>query len=272
FGDLTAIRFEGSRRGQVEARLVEKLDPAQFGLVFRDAKREGLRASTQSVDFSQLFLGLSFFVILASLLLTGLLFVFHLETRSQESGILLALGFGPKAVRRMALAEGALLGCAGSVLGGLAGIGVNLMILQALRTVWRGVVGTTTLQMHLRPLTILMGICIGALLAIGVIWLVIRKQTEKPINDLLRGIPQTASILHRMPWISAVVVSLCLAAVVVLLVLYPAGENREVLAIYFVAGTAVLAGGVALADLLIHLSGRILNSQELSLYQIGIRN
>jgi len=272
FGNLTAIRFEGRQVERIQRKLTETLNPAQFGLIFRNARQDGLRASAQSVDFSQLFLGLSFFVILASLLLTGLLFVFHVEKRAQETGVLLALGFSPGAVRRMALTEGALLACAGSALGGLAGIGVNQMILQALKTVWQGAVGTTTLQVYLRHVTILTGVCIGALLAIGVIWLVVRKQTQKPITELQRGIPYLPSMSHGAPWINVLAVLLCLAAVIVLLALYPVGEDRDALAVYFAAGVMVFAGGIALVNLLIHFSRRIFSSQRLGLFQIGIHN
>lgn len=271
FGNLTAIRFEGNQEGNIQQQLTEKLNPAQFGLIFRNVKQDGLRASAQSVDFSQLFLGLSFFVILSSLLLTGLLFVFHVEKRSQEMGLLLALGFSPGAVRRMVLMEGAVLACSGSVLGGVAGIGINQMILQALKTVWRGAVGTTILQMHLSPLTILMGIGIGVLLAIGVVWLVVRKQTRGPITDLQRGIPQIASMPGRLPGISMVVALLCLAAAVVLLI-YPVEEGRGVLAIYFAAGTMVFAGGMALVNLLSYFSRKIFRVQKLSLLRISIHN
>ena len=271
FGNLTAIRFDGNQKGNIRQQLTEKLDPAQFGLIFRNVKQDGLRASAQSVDFSQLFLGLSFFVILASLLLTGLLFVFHVETRSQETGLLLAVGFSPGAARRMVLVEGAVLACSGSVLGGVAGIGINQLILQALKTVWRGAVGTTILQMHLNFLTILMGTAMGALLAIGVLWLVVRKQTREPITDLQRGIPRIASMPNRQPRISATVALSCMAAVAVLLT-YPVGEDRGVLAIYFAAGTMVFVGGMALVSLLIYFSRAFFPAPTLSLYRISIHS
>ena len=271
FGNLTAIRFEGNQRGEIQPQLTAKLNPAQFGLIFTDVKQDGLRASAQSVDFSQLFLGLSFFVILASLLLTGLLFVFHVEKRSRETGLLLALGFSPGAVRRMALVEGAVLACWGSALGGVAGIGINQMILQALKTVWRGAVGAAVLQMHLSLQTILMGIGIGALLAIGVIWLVVRKQTRGPITDQQRGTAQIASMPYPVPRISMVVALLCLIAAAALLI-YPVEEDRGVMAIYFAAGTMVFAGGLALVNLLIYFSRKIFRVERLSLLRIGLHS
>ena len=271
FGNLTAIRFAGNQRENIQQELTEKLNPAQFGLIFRNVGQDGLRASSQSVDFSQLFLGLSFFVILASLLLTGLLFVFHVEKRSREMGLLLALGFSPGAVKRMVLAEGSVLACLGSILGGVGGIGINQMILQALRTVWRGAVGTTALQMHLTPPTILMGMAIGILLAIGVIWLVIRRQTRDPITDQQRGLAQIASRPHSVPKFSMIVALLCLIAAAALVV-YPMEEDRGAMAVYFGAGTAIFIGGLALVSLLIHFSRRIFRVERLSLFQIGLHS
>ena len=272
FGNLTAMRFEENTGNGNREVLTEALKPARFGLVFRNVKQDGLRASADSVDFSQLFLGLSFFVILASLLLTGLLFVFHVEGRSREAGLLLALGFTPSTVGHMRLVEGAVLACAGSVLGGLVGVGINQAILQALMTVWRGAVGATVLKLHLDPLTLLTGMGIGALLAIGVVWLVIRRQTQQPITDLQRGIARVTSTPQGVPRISLVVALLCLAGVVALLMHYPVGEDRGVLAIYFLAGALVFAGGLALVNLLIHSSRRIFHFQELSLSRIGIHS
>jgi len=145
------------------------------------------------------------------------------------------------------------------------------MILQALRTVWRGAVGTTALQMHLTPPTILMGMAIGILLAIGVIWLVIRRQTRDPITDQQRGLAQIASRPHSVPKFSMIVALLCLIAAAALLV-YPMEEDRGAMAVYFGAGTAIFIGGLALVSLLIHFSRRIFRVERLSLFQIGLHS
>ena len=73
---MTAIRFPGDDVKQIEKELTRAIDPASLGFFFRDIKKEGLQASSYAVDFDQLFLGLSFFIIVAALLLTGLLYVF----------------------------------------------------------------------------------------------------------------------------------------------------------------------------------------------------
>ena len=54
-----------------------------------------------------MFLGFSFFLIAAALILLALLFQFGLEKRATEIGILLAVGWPPRLVRRLFLWEGA---------------------------------------------------------------------------------------------------------------------------------------------------------------------
>ena len=56
-----------------------------------------------------LFLGFSFFLITAALLLMALIFQFNVESRASETGVLLALGFEPASVRRILWSEGLLM-------------------------------------------------------------------------------------------------------------------------------------------------------------------
>ena len=86
--------------------LLTKLDPAQVGLTFEPVRDQALAAARESMDFGQLFIGFSFFLIAAALLLMAMLFVFNLEQRSEETGLLLALGFRPAQVKRLFMLEG----------------------------------------------------------------------------------------------------------------------------------------------------------------------
>ena len=118
--------------------------PEALGLQFEPVREQALKAAEQSQDFGQLFLGFSIFLVVAALLLMALLFQFGIEQRTSEIGILLALGFGPKQVRRLFLLEGGGLAvlCAFGVVGG---IGYVKAMLWGLRTVWRDAVGPSFL-------------------------------------------------------------------------------------------------------------------------------
>jgi putative ABC transport system permease protein len=73
FGNLTAIRYATSlSAAELESVLLAKLDPAQLGLVFQPVREQALAAAQESMDFGQLFIGFSFFLIAAALLLMAI--------------------------------------------------------------------------------------------------------------------------------------------------------------------------------------------------------
>ncbi|MCJ7580126.1 MAG: ABC transporter permease, partial [Candidatus Aminicenantes bacterium] len=267
-----AVRFPGLGEDIVENKLKEAIDPASLGFNFRGVKEEGLRASSQSVSFSQLFLGLSFFIVLAALLLTGLLFVFNTEKRSQENGLYLALGFSKKLLRKLVLFEGAVLIMVGSFLGSLVGVIYNQAVLWALKTVWQAAVGTSALRIHLNVLSIFMGILIGSVVAFMAIWIVMRKQIGHSVTALQRGQTKRGSLGKKKTNISLFFGILCVIAVIFLLLFTNIGTGDQAFAVFFVAGFLFLTGGMLLTNALLFKIGRTFRPNRLSLFSIGIRN
>jgi putative ABC transport system permease protein len=231
-----------------------------------------LRASSQSVNFSQLFLGLSFFIIVAALMLTSLLFVFNTENRSEENGLLLALGFSKKAVKRLVLEEGAVLVVIGSLLGGVAGVLYNGIILAALKTVWRGAVGTSALHIQFQIPTVLMGVSIGVVVAFFTIWLAIRRQIKQPVAGLQRGLVQIESIGKKKPRLSLIIGFGCWMALVPILFVADFGRGNQAFVFFFLAGSLFLVGGISFANVVLNHMGRNTDSVRLSSLSIGIRN
>lgn len=272
FGDVTAIRFPGLKRDEVADFLRSELDPAGFGFVFREVRKEGIRASSQSVNFSQLFLGLSFFIVVASLLLTSLLFVFNTENRSEENGLLLALGFTRKAVKWMVLREGAVLVVLGSFLGGIAGILYNGIIMNALKTVWHGVVGTSALHIHVRFSSLLIGVFMGMAVAFFTIWLVARRQIKQPAAGLQRGLSKIDKIQKKKPRTSLIIGIFCLIGVVIILFVADFGRGDRAFAFFFTAGSLFLVAGMAFAGVVLYQLGKKTGKARLSHFGIGLRN
>lgn len=272
FGNTTAIRFEEAGVEEVEHKLREAIDPAQLGFLVQEVRQSGLRASVQGVDFAQLFLGLSFFVILAALLLTGLLFLFNVETRSQESGLFLALGFSKGRVKKWILYEGAVLVAAGSVVGGAMGVLYNQFLLMALKTVWRGAVGTSALRIYVRPMTVFMGIVLGTLVATFTIWLVASRLVRKPVFALQRGLTQTEFSGRKGSRRSLIVGLLLLGSVFAVLAFTDFDRGREAYAFFFTAGFLLLASGLALIHYLLGCWRTRAGKARLSLFKIGVRN
>jgi ABC-type lipoprotein release transport system permease subunit len=183
FGNVTAIRFPGG----VSGGLLAKLDPAALGLFFLPVRANALAASGQAMDFGQLFIGFSFFLIIAALLLMALLFVFNLEQRNNEVGLLRAIGFAPALVRRVLLTEGLLLAVAGTVVGVLAGTVYTKLTLRGLATVWSGAIGAAELVYHAEPATLVIGAVSGLAVALLAMWLVVRGQARQAPSALLAG-------------------------------------------------------------------------------------
>jgi len=255
FGHLTSIRFPvpgdetpGTFLKKLEDTLTTQLDPASFGLRFEPVREQALAGANQSQDFGGLFIGFSFFLIAAALILMGLLFQFGMEQRAAEVGTLLALGFTPKQVRRLFLLEGAALALVGGVIGILGGIGYAWLMLYGLTTIWRDAIGASALAFHLTPLTL----GIGLMSAVGVsaltVWLVLRKQARQPARELLAGESGVrGSKIQTRGW-RAWIGPGCLTGAAALVAWALAKGETANPEVFFSAGTLCLIGGLALVS------------------------
>ena len=190
WGSLTGLRVakaEASRE-DINKALRSELTAAEAGLLFRSLRQDASAAAESPIDFGQLFLGFSAFVIVAAMALTGMLFAFTMEQRNRQAGLLLALGIPRKKVRRLFLAEGLLL----SVVG--AGLGVWLATLYGQTTLhllsgeWSGAVSGATFDFAMNPVSVVVGLCGAvfiALLAMG--WATRRQLRAEPRELLAMG-------------------------------------------------------------------------------------
>jgi len=184
FGCLTSVRWEGNA-AEIRSNFMKEFDPAAAGLIFRPVREEALAAVSEAMDFGQLFVGMSFFLIAAALLLTGLLFVFGVQQRAEEMGTLLAVGWKPGLVRMVYLGEGGAIALLGSLLGAWAGTGYTRFLIWGMSRYWRGAVANSAIEYFARPQTVIIGAASGficALLAMGAaMW----RQAEHPARELL---------------------------------------------------------------------------------------
>ena len=280
FGSLTAVRYTrgAASRADVEARIRDSLDPASIGLFFMPVRQQAVAASSQSLDFGALFLGFSMFLIVASLLLTGLLFAFAVEQRAEEVGTLLALGFSPRLVRSLLLLEGAALAAAAGLVGAPVGLLYTSAVVEGLTTVWRGAVANSALRFHAEPATLAVGTLAGFVVSLVTIWLVVRKQAVAPARELLAsGAESSTRLLGRAgtrghPWagVAAAVVTASGAAALTAAGLTAGHEHAA--AWFFGAGTLLLAAGVAATRVLLGHVERGGGGGTLTVNMLGVRN
>ena len=186
FGDVTSIRFPApASRQTLEHDLLAKLSPASVGLSVLPVRQQALAASSQAEDFGGLFIGFSFFLITAALILLALLFHFAMEKRAVEVGTLLAVGWRPSQVRRLFMLEGAAIALAGGLAGIAGGILYARAILFGLTTLWRAAVAESPLQFHVTAESLVYGGLAASVIAIVVIWFALRGHTRLSVRELL---------------------------------------------------------------------------------------
>lgn len=252
FGALTALRFSVPAGKPAEAfastlraQLHDKLDPATLGLQLTDVRQPALRAASQAQDFGELFLGFSFFLVIAALLLMALLFRFALEQRMGEIGLLLAVGFRPGQVRAVLLGEGLVLALAGGVLGSVAGVFYAHGLLVGLRTVWNAAAGGLNLSLDVQPSALIISALSGAGIALLTTGLGLRGFTRRPARELLAG--ELGSPRLNKSRIAFWVALISGLAAISLLLAGGKAEGASQAPVFFGAGALVLICGIALS-------------------------
>lgn len=180
FGDLTQMRWNRNdliaSADFVGQTIGKTLHPRDLGLVWQPVRSQALSASQSGTDFGGLFIGLSFFIVIAALLLVGLMFVFGVEQRAAQTGTLMAIGYSAKRVRRLWIGEGTVLAILGTCAGVPLGIGYTKTVLWALTTQWSGAIAQTRLVFHAEPMTVGIGAIASIIVALGTMAWVLRQQ------------------------------------------------------------------------------------------------
>ncbi len=187
WGSLTGLRIskDDASQAKIEEALRQKLSPGEAGLLIRSLRQDAFEAAESPIDFGQLFLGFSFFVIVAALALTGMLFAFVMEQRNRQAGLLLAVGLPSKMVRRIFLTEGLLLSLAGALAGTFLAIYYGSTILGLLTGEWSGAVSGATFDFSANPVSIATGFLSAVTISLLAMWWSTRRQLQAEPKELL---------------------------------------------------------------------------------------
>jgi putative ABC transport system permease protein len=273
FGNLTAIRFPDS--GQDEAALrkeiLSQLMLADIGLVPRDFKKDADAAAKGSVDFGGLFIGLSMFLIAAALVFAALLFLFTLERRSSQVGLLLAIGWTTKQVRRALLGEAGVIAMLGSVVGLAGGAAYTKLALAGLKGAWSGAAQGLPL-IYSASIGTQIGAAIGSILIVLLtLWWTSRKMFSKSPRELWSGdeasalasAPTVGAFARMRPWLMIVL------AIGLVFGAKSAKAPEAVAGMFFGSGMMLMIAGLMLAG---RWMRRDRGTLALTLGQIGLRN
>ncbi len=179
FGPATAIRFpENISKNEVLSRLKGQIDPLRTGFRIMNVREDAIKAAKNSVDFSTLFLSLSFFIILSSMVLLSMVVSTQFESRKGQVSTLRALGLRNKVIIKMLFFEAGIIGFMGSIAGMFAGNLFNNLIIRSLNSVWKGAVQTSSLKPGFDIESMILGMAITFLLVMVVLWINIRNQLK----------------------------------------------------------------------------------------------
>ncbi len=245
----------------LEASLLQGFDPGKLGFELRDARNRGVEAASEGVDFTELFAGLSFFLLVAGILLTVLLFLLNLESRYHQLGTLVVMGIPLKTIRRIMLAEGMLVAVPGALAGVLLSILYNHLVFLAMNGVWRDVVRTEMMYIHIRPGTLAAGWLITLVISFAALYFPLNRNLRKRFRSYrskekeggLRNLLQIGYTRHRWLLLAAVIAGMTALALIV---------SQSVRMEVVNAGVFFAAGGLLLVSAVFFLLGSMVRLQK----------
>jgi len=276
FGNVSSVRYAGQDSHRIRDALQKALDPAGMGFFFipvRDLAKAGVH---EGMNFGDLFVGMSFFLIVAALMLTSLLFTFGVEQRSVQAGVLMATGFRPRHVRAMYLFEGGILAALGCLLGSLLGTMYTRILIWALGSYWQGAIAGAAIHYYAEPKTVLIGAISAFVCALIALAVATWFQAKRTARQLIAG--QLEQMSHRDQKSGASsgkkpVLSLTMLAIALIAIIFGStGDTRQMVMVFFLAGTALLIAGIGLSGWILDRLGSCGRSQRLIISRLGLRN
>ena len=252
FGKITSIRvypanapFASDFSTDFQARLLKSIDPASVGFVFQDLRVRFQQSSQSGTDFSGLFVGFSFFLILSALILVGLLFRLHLERRASQVGTVLAIGATQKQVANLLLFEGLLV----AGLGVLLGLGVACVyaigLLQYLKSNWPDNSLQQILKLHIPFKTLCVGFVLAFLMSAAAIFRTSRTLVKTSVMILIKGGYLDSTVLVSKKPLSLVIYGSVFLVLGLGMLFLPSSQDHELKALkFFGAGGFALTSGL----------------------------
>ncbi len=186
FGKFTQVRFPAATNQlAIEHGILDHLRPSDTGVMVSMPANEGISAASSGVDFSGLFLGLSFFLIAGGIILTILIIRLGLESRIAQIGTLRAVGWPEKRIRQAFILENGLLALIGTAIGLALTYLYTILVFKALNGVWNSIVLTDSLKPIFKPETLVAGMFISLIVSIVSAWLALRGYFSRKPVDLL---------------------------------------------------------------------------------------
>ena len=244
WGSATALRLAVPRNleAEIAGRILAGLRPELNQVRVRNLRAGAQSAAQSPVDFGGLFVGMSFFLILAALGLVAMLFQLSLLQRGTEDALLGAVGVPGGKVLRWRLAEAAVilgLGCIGGL---VLATGYTRGILRFLDSIWAGQGAGATFVFAAQPISLGIGVVAFLGLSLTGIWLAIRRLARRTLSVRLTAHAEDAVVTGPGKTSLIVVVAGLVAAGGAVAA---SGRGLPPQAAFYLAGFALLVAGLA---------------------------
>ncbi len=278
FGSLTSFQIlTKETASEVSAKLAAALTPADAGLTVVSVKESAARAVSDSMDFGALFVSMSAFLIVTALLLAALLFIFGIEQRASQCGVLRATGWTGKEVRGLFLREALWIMLPAAVAGVFAGQFYTRWTLARLESDWSDAALGLKFLYTVKPLTLVIAGAVTVLLSLGVIWWAARRLLRAQPRALLAGSlrAEKTEKKSRMAKVARFLpIGVATAAAAVMLVFTPRVPQHIAPMLFFGAAFLLLVDGLRL------LNWRLKRSEDSAgasphlenIWNLGVRN
>ncbi len=178
-GNLSAIRFPSDCRAELESALAAQIKLFQ-AIPLKDINAQG---TEQAMDFSGLFLALSFFVIIAAIILLVLISILRMEAKRYDIKLLQSLGYSARSIMRLIVAEFGFAIILGSLLGCVLARGYVEAILYLLNTIWTSVSGHATIPFYCHVSDFAIGFSVSAIIGLLAIYFVCKGYLRSKAAD-----------------------------------------------------------------------------------------
>ena len=246
WGNSTALRIKAERSSEpiLTETLLRALRPEMNQLLVRDFRSAAQSSAQSAVDFGGLFVGMSFFLIVAALSLVAMLFQFVLLQRNREDALLSAVGLRTGTLLRWRLSEGAVILIIACALGLPLAMIYTRGILRFLETIWAGQGGASTFVFAAGSTSIVVGGTAFLVFSLAAIWLAIQRQTRRTLSIRLASHGEEVGPIRKIRRNSLIIASVAAAIAIVAVAL--SNRGMPPLGAFYLAGFALLAAGIAL--------------------------
>lgn len=195
-GNITQIRLIPSEASNISA-LMEQVKSVlnvnngmnEAFLILKAIKSDALNSVEGIQLFTEMFLAFSASCIIASAVLIVLLVTLRIEYRTNEIGILRALGIKKGTITHIYLVESTLLSIVGGFLGVVFGLIFGYFLITGMNTFWSPIVEGSSVEFFYSLDSLVIGFCAGIIIVIITVLTALRYEIKRTVVRTLKHLP-----------------------------------------------------------------------------------